>query len=121
MRAAGAAILGAAAVGAMFMVASNVSAKEDSGVIDLDAELQLGTNYYGMALANPEDWSNGQLISLSGFLVDLGMVQEAQNIEDLRMVMYDGAQVPAEPLPDIHFIPPDLIDLLADEAEEANA
>lgn len=121
MRAAGAAILGAAVVGAGFLLASSASAAEpeDEGVdFDIDAEIQYATNLYANALTNPEMWSAGQLLSLEGLLVELGMSSpEATNIKDLRIGLYgEGPHTPL-PLPDINFIPASAIDEIADRLE----
>jgi hypothetical protein len=119
MRAAGAAILGAAAVGALVLTASRSQAAEPgSGVdFDIDAELSLATNYFGMALAHPEQWSNGQLLSLANFLTELGMVDEATIITDMRLGFYDEINPEPEPLPNMQYIPPDIIDDIADRLE----
>lgn len=118
MRAAGAAILGAAAVGAMFLAAGNASASEGGVDFDADAETQLAMNYYANALTNPIMWSNGQLMSLEGYLLELGFQKEANTIEDLRSGLYGPDKPGPEPLPDIAFIPSDTIDAIADRIEE---
>ena len=120
MRAAGAAILGAAAVGTLLLVANKSSAAEPGGGVDfdVDAELALATNYYGMALAHPETWSAGQLVSPSGYLNELGLVDEAVTITDMRIGLYGEGNPTPEPLPDITYIPPNVIDEIADRMEE---
>jgi hypothetical protein len=120
MRASGAAILGAAVVGAGFLLASNASATpiQDEGVdFDIDAEIQLAKNYYAMAITDPEFWTAGQLHNLENFLMEMGMQQEAGNIKSLRVVLYGDNNPSPEPLPDINFIPPDVIDTIADRLE----
>jgi hypothetical protein len=120
MRAAGAAILGAAVVGAAVLVASNSQAAEapsDEVDFDVDAEVQLAMNYYANALTNPIMWSNGQLMSLEGLLMELGFQKEASNIEDMRSGLYGPDKPAAEPLPDINFIPASEIDAIANEFE----
>ncbi len=121
MRAAGAAILGAAAVGVLILATGSASAAEpDDGVdFDADAEAQLAMNYYANALSNPVAWSDGQLKSLEGLLVELGFVNpQASNIKDLRLGLYGDTQVPPEALPDITFVPQSTIDAIADRLEE---
>jgi hypothetical protein len=120
VRAAGAAILGAAAIGALVLATGrSEAAPADSGVdFDVDAEVQLATNYYGMALANPETWSAGQLRSLEGLLVELGMQDLANDIMDMRLGLYGDTNPEPEPLPDIRWIPPDVIEEIADRIEE---
>lgn len=123
MKAAGAAILGAAVVGVGLLVATKGSAAEeqpptDDGVdFDVDAEVQLARNYYAYALTDPELFSNGQLNNLEGLLTELGMLQEAGNIHSMRTVLFGDGPVAPEPLPDINFLPPDLLDNLADQLE----
>jgi hypothetical protein len=123
VRAAGAAILGAAAIGALVLATGrSEAAPADSGVdFDVDAEVQLATNYYGMALANPETWSAGQLRSLEGLLVELGMQDLANDIMDMRLGLYGDTNPEPEPLPDIRWIPPDVIEEIADRIEEEAA
>ncbi len=124
MRAAGAAILGAAFVGAAVLVASSATAADDTASgdsdvdFDVDAEVQLATNYFGMALANPVDWSDGQLKSLEGLLMELGFQSEAQQIADMRVGLYGDTMVPPAPLPDIQWIPQEVIDEIANRTEE---
>lgn len=123
MKAAGAAILGAAVVGVGLLVATKSSAAEEpvdngGGVdFDIDAELQLARNYYAYALTDPEMFTNGQLNTLEGMLTELGMTQEAGNIHSMRTVLFGDGPVPPEPLPPINFIPPDLLDQIADQLE----
>lgn len=121
MKAAGAAILGAAVVGAGLLLASKSSAAEepDNSVdFDVDAEVQLASNYYANAFTDPFSWSDGQLKSLEGLLAELGMTKEAGNIRDMRLGLYGDTNSPPLPLPDITFIPADVIDAIADRAEE---
>lgn len=122
MKAAGAAILGAAVVGVGLLVAGKSSATveetADEGVdFDIDAELQLARNYYAYALTDPEMFTNGQLNTLEGLLSELGLTQEAGNIHSMRSILFGDNPVPPEPLPPINFLPPDLIDQLADQLE----
>lgn len=119
MRAAGAAILGAAFVGIAFIATSAKAAEPDSDVdFDVDAEVNLAMNYYANALTNPIAWSDGQLKSLEGLLVELGFsAPEASNIKDMRLGLYGETMAPPEPLPDINFIPQSVIDAIADQAE----
>src|SRR6478752_1372030 len=122
MRAAGAAILGAAAVGALLLATQNASAAESDEPappdFDVDAEVALAMNYYANAISNPIGWSDGQLKSLEGLLVELGFTQpEASNIKDMRLGLYGDTTVPPAPLPDITFIPPSEIDAIADRLE----
>lgn len=119
MRAAGAAILGAAVVGIALMASNAKAAEPDDSIdFDVDAEVQLAMNYYANALTNPIAWSDGQLKSLEGLLVELGFTSpEAVNIKDLRLGLYGDTQVPPAPLPDINFIPSSTIDAIADQAE----
>lgn len=126
MKASGAAILGAAAVGVLLLASGESKAAEpEPGVdFDIDAEVQLAMNYYANALSNPISWSDGQLKSLEGLLVELGFDRpEASNIKDLRLGLYgDNPSVPPAPLPDITFIPQSSIDAIADRLEaDSNA
>lgn len=123
MRAAGAAILGAAFVGIAFIATSAKAAEPDSDVdFDVDAEVNLAMNYYANALTNPIAWSDGQLKSLEGLLVELGFsAPEASNIKDMRLGLYGETMAPPEPLPDINFIPQSVIDAIADQAEADQA
>lgn len=124
MRAAGAAILGAAVVGIALMASkANAAEPTDDGVdFDVDAEVQLAMNYYANALSNPIAWSDGQLKSLEGLLVELGFTTpEASNIKDMRIGLYGDTQAPPEALPDINFIPQSTIDAIADQAEADQA
>lgn len=124
MRAAGAAILGAAVVGIAFMASTAHAAEpSDNGVdFDVDAEVNLAMNYYANALTNPIAWSDGQLKSLEGLLVELGFSSpEATNIKDMRLGLYGDTMAPPEPLPDINFIPQSTIDAIADQAEADQA
>lgn len=125
MRAAGAAILGAAVVGVAVLAASNSQAAEPAPNdvdFDVDAEVQLAMNYYANALTNPFMWNNGQLMSLEGLLMELGFQKEASNIEDMRDGLYGPEKPAPEPLPDINFIPASEIDAIADSFEaDANA
>ncbi len=121
MKAAGAAILGAAVVGAGLLIATKSSATEEPVEnevdFDIDAEVQLASNYYANALTDPFAWSDGQLKSLEGLLTELGMMKEAANIRDMRLGLYGDTNSPPLPLPDITFIPADVIDAIADQAE----
>lgn len=121
MKAAGAAILGAAVVGLGVLASSKAFAQEpapdDNVDFDIDEEEQLAKNYYAMAITNPETWSDGELKSLEGLLSEFGMLKEADNIKTLRVVLYGETNVPPEPLPDIFFIPPSEVDAIADELE----
>lgn len=121
MRAAGAAILGAAAIGALVFATSKSQAAEPTNGVDfdVDAEVALATNYFGMALAHPETWSNGQLLSLEGLLSELGMIDEATIIADMRLGLYDDVNPTPEPLPDVTYIPPNVIDAIADNIESS--
>ncbi len=124
MRAAGAAILGAAIVGIAFAASNaNAATPADDGVdFDVDAEVQLAMNYYANALSNPIAWSDGQLKSLEGLLVELGFSSpEATNIADMRIGLYGDTMAPPEPLPDINFIPQSTIDAIANQAEADQA
>lgn len=119
MKASGAAILGAAVVGAGVLLATSAkAAPADSGVdFDIEAEMQLAKNYYANAITAPEQWSNGQLVSLAGLLGDFGFLKESANIEDMRSAVYGDDKPPAEPLPEIFFIPETEIDFIADSLE----
>jgi hypothetical protein len=118
MRAAGAAIIGAAAVGAIFLAANSAKADTGDGVdFDADAEAQLALNYYANALTNPVMWSNGQLMSLEGYLMELGFTKEATTIEDMRAGLYGSDKPAPEPLPDVSFIPAETINAIADRIE----
>lgn len=123
MKAAGAAILGAAVVGVGLLVATKSSAATeepapDDGVdFDVDAEVTLARNYYSYALTDPEMFTNGQLATLEGLLSELGFTQEAGNIHSMRTVLFGDSPVTPEPLPPINFLPPDLLDELADRLE----
>lgn len=123
MRASGAAILGAAVVGIAFMASTAKAAEPDDGTdFDVDAEVQLAMNYYANALTNPIAWSDGQLKSLEGLLVELGFSSpEATNIADMRIGLYGDTMAPPEPLPDINYIPASTIDAIADQAEADQA
>ncbi len=124
MRASGAAILGAAVVGIAFLASTAKAAEHtDNGVdFDVDAEVQLAMNYYANALSNPISWSDGQLKSLEGLLVELGFSSpEATNIADMRIGLYGDTMAPPEPLPDINFIPQSTINAIADQAEADQA
>ncbi len=117
MRAAGAALIGAAAVAAAVALASRANASEetpDDGVdFDIDAEVQLASNYYANAITRPETWNPGQLLSLEGLLVDLGLTPEAANIHDMRIGLYGDAIPTPLPLPDLNFIPQTELDAIA--------
>lgn len=120
MKASGAAILGAAVVGAGLLLATSSKAAEpdDDVDFDVDAELQLASNYYANALTDPFAWSDGQLKSLEGMLLELGLTKEAGNIRDMRIGLYGDTNSPPLPMPDITFIPADVIDAIADKNEE---
>lgn len=121
MKAAGAAILGAAVVGAGLLIATNSNAAEpapDNEVdFDVDAELQLASNYYANALTDPFAWSDGQLKSLEGMLIELGMTREAGVMRDMRIGLYGDTNAPPEPLPEVSFIPTHVIEAIADKNE----
>ena len=121
MKSSGAAILGAAVVAIGVAFASQSSAKsvsQNPADLDADEQLRLAGNYYAMSMTNPEMWSAGQLLTLEGFLHDLGLEVESANIHDLRTGLY-GDTIPTPlPLPDIRFIPQTEIDALADQAEQ---
>jgi hypothetical protein len=123
VRASGAAILGAAVVAIAFAASTAKAAEPDRDVdFDVDAEIQLAMNYYANALTNPIAWSDGQLKSLEGLLVELGFSSpEATNIADMRIGLYGDTMAPPEPLPDINFIPASTIDAIADQAEADQA
>ena len=120
MRASGAAILGAAVVGGVVLAVSSANAApaDNEHDRDIEDERQLARNYYAMAITDPETWSDGELKSLEGLLLDFGFTKEADNIKSLRIVLYGETSVPPEPLPDIFFIPPSEIDAIADQQEE---
>lgn len=120
MKASGAAILGAAVVGAgLLLVGKSQAAEPPSEVdFDVDEEVQLASNYYANALTDPFAWSDGQLKTLEGMLNELGMTKEAGNIRDMRIGLYGDSNSPPLPLPDITFIPADVIDAIADRAEQ---
>lgn len=106
MRAAGAAILGAVAVGAALLVASKSQAAtthDDSAPTDEE----VASSLHAQALALPTDWTEGQLKSLENLLVEIGFRTEAADIKDLRIGMFGGdhPDVPAEPLPPITILP----------------
>lgn len=118
MRAAGAAILGAAVVGVAILATSRSQAAEPTPPPEnnTDGEIQLAMNYYANALSNPISWSDGQLKTLEGMLTELGFSHpEASNIADMRIGLFGDTAVPPAPLPDIHFIPQSEIEAIADQ------
>jgi hypothetical protein len=118
VRAAGAAVIGAALVAGVVALSTRAEAAPDDGVdFDVDAELQLAQNYYANAITNPVSWSAGQLVSLEGYLQELGLTDMAVNIHDMRTGIYGDAIPTPEPLPSIQFIPQSEIDAIADSLE----
>lgn len=111
-------------MGVLMLATQGASAEEQNEPpdFDVDAEVQLAMNYYGNFLANPIAWSDGQLKSLEGLLTEYGMTDQATVVMDGRIGLYGETQAPREPLPDIQFIPGNLIDEIADRIEqEVNA
>lgn len=122
MKSAGAAIIGALAVAGAVALASksaNAASSDSGGDVDLDvdSELQLAGNYYAMAITHPETWSAGQLLTLEGFLQDLGLNDEAANVHDMRVGIYGDAIPNPEALPQVRFIPQSEIDAIANAVE----
>lgn len=121
MRSSGAAILGAAVVGLAFLATSSNASAAEPDDSNHEDETHIAMNYYANALTNPVMWSDGQLKSLEGILSEMGFAAEASNIRDMRIGLYGDTQVPAEPLPDITFIPPSEIDAIADQLESESS
>ncbi len=109
MRASGAAILGAAAVGAALLFASksHAASLEPHDQPNEVTDEQVASSLHAHALALPNDWTEGQLKSLENLLVEIGFREEAAEVHDLRVGMFGGdhPDVPAAPLPPVTILP----------------
>lgn len=120
MKAAGAALIGAAVVAGAVALASRANAatgdQPNQGPADFDAD-QVAANYYAMALKDPTTWSAGQLLTLEGVLNDVGLQDLAANVHDMRLGLYGDAVPAPQELPDFTFIPQSEINAIADRVE----